>query len=783
MPNYWVDFSLATNSHAGTKSDPFSYSDANTFSAAHPFNLIFLCKGILICSSASWNVCGNIWIGWQDDVNYDLIYTHIILLECEEIFGIKATGAILLNSKNSGSPIERISAIVANCYLWTTGNSGFSIYVEPGLISQCIFRVRDTGFVSISNNVFIEGCSFYGNIYEDNSSGIIIRNSILENVTHNESGPRGNIQFINCSGKNSTVSSNYSTTNCDFTWSTMPSEPNIDSVDPLIYRDRILGLGLKAPPLRGIVPYQKLTIDGDEGVDYSKALFNSVRTGIGAMNFYNPSPVANFTGTPVTGIRPLSVQFTDTTIWTDSAKSAWLWNFGDGGGSTEQNPLHVYQTPGIYTVSLTITVADYNPALPVGVDPLPISDTETKIAYIDVSASNDMQSESMCLRFATEVNEGIGWSEQEGNSFVSPIQGGAYMIHDENDVERCIIEDDDGNIYEDSTFDRIVNIRPPFTDKADFDGTGGEEISGERWERELTAGTGRQDSAVLDEVSHMQVRPSDSENRGITGYDSNGLRTGQAFGLRAYLDGEETYPAAVINNIPENGDLVFPGVTIEGQRIQYVTTFEASDFRMVENKHTFLIKDAAGSTTEKTMDEYSGQLWFETDKVFHISRSRFLYDYISKKIATGSITKCDGPDAYDDSAIQAAGVITLPFIGSIMGAFDFIFMAPNIVGHPVINFCYSNLVSLCTVTEYTPVICEKVIVGWNIFVGQFTGTLNTGLMIKASAYPFKIFDLRIFNKTVFETGLGVTKLKYLNQYYRDISLNKGNGFLPGYISL
>ncbi|MCL1850084.1 MAG: M4 family metallopeptidase [Bacteroidetes bacterium] len=33
----------------------------------------------------------------------------------------------------------------------------------------------------------------------------------------------------------------------------------------------------------------------------------------------------------------------------------WLWNFGDGTTSTEQNPVHEYTQSGIYTVSLTVT--------------------------------------------------------------------------------------------------------------------------------------------------------------------------------------------------------------------------------------------------------------------------------------------------------------------------------------------------------------------------------------------------------------------------------------------
>ncbi|MCC6794267.1 MAG: PKD domain-containing protein [Candidatus Hydrogenedentes bacterium] len=37
--------------------------------------------------------------------------------------------------------------------------------------------------------------------------------------------------------------------------------------------------------------------------------------------------------------------------------SAWRWDFGDGATSTEQNPVHVYEDPGVYTVALAVTSA------------------------------------------------------------------------------------------------------------------------------------------------------------------------------------------------------------------------------------------------------------------------------------------------------------------------------------------------------------------------------------------------------------------------------------------
>ncbi len=65
-----------------------------------------------------------------------------------------------------------------------------------------------------------------------------------------------------------------------------------------------------------------------------------------------PVPVANFYGTPTSGVAPLAVSFTDTTI---NTPTSWSWTFGDGGTSTAQNPSHTYTSVGSYTVALKAT--------------------------------------------------------------------------------------------------------------------------------------------------------------------------------------------------------------------------------------------------------------------------------------------------------------------------------------------------------------------------------------------------------------------------------------------
>lgn len=61
-------------------------------------------------------------------------------------------------------------------------------------------------------------------------------------------------------------------------------------------------------------------------------------------------PVASFTKTEEVQPGEL-VTFTDTST---GEITDWLWDFGDGTMSTVQNPTHVYETSGVFTVSLTI---------------------------------------------------------------------------------------------------------------------------------------------------------------------------------------------------------------------------------------------------------------------------------------------------------------------------------------------------------------------------------------------------------------------------------------------
>lgn len=113
-------------------------------------------------------------------------------------------------------------------------------------------------------------------------------------------------------------------------------------------------------------------------------------------------PVAAFSGSPLSGIVPLTVNFTDSSTGTIDT---WTWNFGDTATSHDRNPSHQYTTPNTYTVTLTVSG-------PAG------SDSETKISYVtaleplykgDMDGDRDVDQEDFGLFQVCYTGSGAGF--------------------------------------------------------------------------------------------------------------------------------------------------------------------------------------------------------------------------------------------------------------------------------------------------------------------------------------------------------------------------------------
>jgi len=128
------------------------------------------------------------------------------------------------------------------------------------------------------------------------------------------------------------------------------------------------------------------------------------------------APTANFTAHPMSGPVPLTVNFTDQST---GSITSWEWAFGDDNAtSTEQNPSHIYNDPGTYTVALTVTG-------PGG------SDTETKIDYITVYAA--VGSLTVILKPQNAIDAGARWQVdggawQDSGATVSGLTVGQHSL-------------------------------------------------------------------------------------------------------------------------------------------------------------------------------------------------------------------------------------------------------------------------------------------------------------------------------------------------------------------
>jgi PKD repeat protein len=102
-----------------------------------------------------------------------------------------------------------------------------------------------------------------------------------------------------------------------------------------------------------------------------------------------PAPVAAFSGLPLSGPAPHTVQFTDESTGTITS---YEWDFENDGtiDSADQNPGHSYDTPGTYTVKLVVGNAGG-------------SDDEVKTDYITVQKGSTQVPEFPAIAFPVMV--------------------------------------------------------------------------------------------------------------------------------------------------------------------------------------------------------------------------------------------------------------------------------------------------------------------------------------------------------------------------------------------
>ncbi|HDL19865.1 MAG TPA: PKD domain-containing protein [Nitrospirae bacterium] len=143
---------------------------------------------------------------------------------------------------------------------------------------------------------------------------------------------------------------------------TSMATPHVAGVAGLVISQNqsLSALEVKGRVLLSVDPLTSL-----DGITLTGGRLNALKALTGP---YNP-PIAEFSSDYTYGPTPVTIQFTNLSIY--AGTPAWHWDFGDGTFSAERNPVHTYTDTGKYTVSLTVT-DEYG------------SDTETRTEFIRV---------------------------------------------------------------------------------------------------------------------------------------------------------------------------------------------------------------------------------------------------------------------------------------------------------------------------------------------------------------------------------------------------------------
>lgn len=493
-------------------------------------------------------------------------------------------------------------------------------------------------------------------------------------------------------------------------------------------------------------------------------------------------PIVNFTYTAPGSFdlahvmaAPCRINFTDLTVGYLGTLDIyrWKWTFGDGEFSYEQNPSHVYKNVGVYTVSLEVWNnynAEYHSA-PRGY----VYDIETKTNYITTIQWDQHEGEDICLRFAAEPSQGIGWTKIEGEWVWPETEFDAFNILDSNDITRSLVKQTD--IYEIDTCDRNLKLTPPYLDK---EGDNAEaEIETEDWLPEVMLPNNANRSQISHEVSHESIRPNRWENRGITGYTASGMRNEQEFGLDVYVDGEKITSKASSSDYPETADISFKGVRVEGERVQFVHKTTASEFRRVGVHHKLLVKPQVGTRTDRSDHQRDCQEEFLTDKALHVTRHKIrvivasseveVYDKVSKEKFIGKGWATYGPDGNTNSGVEInqTHVEYVPGQGNIAVGLYF-------GSFPIINGSTGTTVTYWMKAggginyPSTPTHIGATYNGWMLYRSDASAFPYHELVFNPGSY----FDIRVYNKHLGDEGI--------LDYYNDVVKNNGKAYIPGF---
>jgi PKD repeat protein len=135
---------------------------------------------------------------------------------------------------------------------------------------------------------------------------------------------------------------------------------------------------------------------------------------------YVPAPNAMFSVDKTEGKLPLTVKFTNQS---KGNISLWHWDFGDGGESSAQNPIHTYMKAGTYSVKLTVSGIGGS-SQPQEYNSIVVAPSEVDFSVISQSGPAPFTVTFINNTTLTQVNS---WSWEFGDSGSSSLKNPTHV--------------------------------------------------------------------------------------------------------------------------------------------------------------------------------------------------------------------------------------------------------------------------------------------------------------------------------------------------------------------
>jgi len=120
------------------------------------------------------------------------------------------------------------------------------------------------------------------------------------------------------------------------------------------------------------------------------------------------------------------IDFTDNS---SNNPTSWLWNFGDGNTSTQQNPAHTYTSTGIYTICLTVTDSAGSDMVCMNVE----------VSFAPIAAFSSVDQGGGVIDFTdNSSNDPTSWVWDFGDGNTSNLQNPQYTYASADTYNVCL---------------------------------------------------------------------------------------------------------------------------------------------------------------------------------------------------------------------------------------------------------------------------------------------------------------------------------------------------------